>query len=159
MIAKALKDTPLTHTLRIVAFDEEEKGLIGSGAYIKTLTPSQIIADIQLEMMGTNARKDGRFHVIDCDKPSSLFLTGEIMSQVKALGIPITRVKTCTQRSDHSRFWNAGIPAVCVAENFFGGDEDPCYHSACDIVNDRMDFTYASKIATAVGNAAMALAL
>ena len=30
-------------------------------------------------MMGTNSRKDGAFHVIDCDRKESTFLTDEIL--------------------------------------------------------------------------------
>ncbi len=153
LIAKSLKDFNNKHTLRIVAFDNEEQGLVGSNKYVKTLNPAQIIGDIQMEMMAYNSRNDGKFHVIDCDRSDSLFLTESVMKSVQSLGLPLTRVKACTDRSDHSAFWSQKIPAIVLSENFFGGDGDRCYHKKCDILDERLNLKYASFIATAVANA------
>lgn len=152
LIAKALKDVNARHTLRVVAFDREETGLDGSWQYVRTLSRASVIGDIQLEMMAFNSRADGKFHVIDCDVDHSVFLTEAIMAEVARLGLPLTRVAACTDRSDHNSFWEAEIPAVAISENFFGGDGDYCYHSACDVVDSRLDFNYAAAIATAVAN-------
>ena len=157
LIAKSLKDFNSKHTLRIVAFDNEEQGLVGSSKYVKTLNPAQIIGDIQMEMMAYNSRNDGKFHVIDCDRSDSLFLTESVMKTVQSLGLPLTRVKACTDRSDHSAFWSQKIPAIVLSENFFGGDGDRCYHKKCDILDERLNLKYSSFIATAVANAIVGL--
>ncbi|MEK6774095.1 MAG: M28 family peptidase [Bdellovibrionota bacterium] len=152
LIAKAIVGVPLKHTLRIIAFDNEEQGLVGSNAYVKTLSDkSQIIGDIQMEMMAYNSKKDGKFHVIDCNRKDSTFMTDAIMNAIQSSALPLVRVKACTERSDHGAFWEANIPAIVISENFFGGDGDVCYHKKCDIVDDRLDFNYASLIAKAVG--------
>ncbi len=153
LIAKALAGTSYKHTLRIIAFDNEEQGLVGSAAYVKTLDKSQLIGNIQMEMMGTNSRKDGKFHLIDCDRKDSQFMTSAIMQSVQSFSLPLTRVKACTDRSDHGSFWKANMPSVVISENFFGGDGDQCYHEKCDIVDARLDFKYSSTITQAVGNA------
>ena len=154
-LSRALKGYDLRYTLRILAFDQEEVGLVGSRAYARSLSKvkDSIIGDIQMEMMATNARKDGRFHVIDCDKADSMRLTDHIMGAAAALKLPLTRSAACTDRSDHSSFWDAGIPAVVLSENFFGGDSDPCYHDECDVFDSRLDLGYALNISRAIASA------
>ncbi len=138
-------------TIRILGFDQEEVGLVGSDAYVAIIREKQnIIGNINFEMMGVNSRKDGSFHVIDCQKENSLFLTQEIRSSINKLGLPINIVKACTDRSDHASFWRSKLPAVVISENFFGGDADPCYHAKCDIVDDRLDYSYMGNILDAV---------
>lgn len=100
--------------------------------------------------MGVNSRKDGSFHVIDCQKENSLFLSQGIRSSINKLGLPINIVKACTDRSDHASFWRNKLPAVVISENFFGGDADPCYHAKCDIVDERLDYSYMGNILEAV---------
>jgi hypothetical protein len=62
-MARALKDAPLKYNLRIVAFDEEELGLVGSEAYAQSLVDSgeisRVAGVINMEMTGYNARGDG----------------------------------------------------------------------------------------------------
>lgn len=153
-IANSLKDIKTKYTLRVVGFDREEDGLIGSKAYVQTIkNKAEIIGNIQVEMMATNSRRDGRFHVIDCDRADSKFLTAKIMNAIGALSLPLTRVKACTDRSDHASFWRANIPSIVLSENFFGGDSDPCYHASCDRVDSRLDFDYMNRIGTATAHA------
>lgn len=153
MIAKALSQENFLHTLRIIAFDQEERGLIGSRQYVGSLTETEkqnIIADIQIEMLGTNSKKDGRFHVIDCDRIESIPFATDIMNAITSLNLPLQRVAACTNRSDHDAFWDAYIPAIVISENFFGGDYDRCYHKSCDVFDNRLDFDYAFNIVKAI---------
>lgn len=150
-VARVLSQKNFSYTVRILGFDKEEIGLVGSDAYVATLKEKEnIIGNINFEMMGVNARKDGAFHVIDCKKENSLFLSEEIKSSIADLGLNLTVVNACTDRSDHASFWRKKIPAVVISENFFGGDADPCYHARCDIVDDRLDYTYMGNILEAV---------
>jgi putative aminopeptidase FrvX len=157
-VAQELATKNYTHTVRILGFDKEESGLVGSDAYVASIqNKSKIIGNINFEMMGVNSRKDGSFHVIDCQKPSSVILSTEIKTAIANLGLPLTVVKACTDRSDHASFWRHGLPAVVISENFFGGDADPCYHSKCDIVDERLDYTYMGNILEAVLSATESL--
>ena len=150
-VARALSTTHLTYSLRILGFDQEEIGLVGAKKYVASITQTgKVLGDIELEMMGFNGKKDGKFHVIDCDKQNSTFLTQAILKSIAELSLPISINKACTDRSDHAAFWKAKIPAVVISENFFGGDSDPCYHASCDILDQRIDFQYAARITDAV---------
>lgn len=154
--ARTLRADNLKHGLRFVAFDEEEIGLVGSAAYVRDLVAkgekASILGDLQMEMMGYNARKDGKFHVISCDRKDSDFLVGAFVQAVRNLGDKMKISSACTDRSDHDSFWRAGIPAVVISENFFGGDSNPCYHRACDKI-EGMHFDYFESVAEVATNA------
>jgi hypothetical protein len=157
-VAQELAKNDYPFTVRILGFDKEETGLNGSDAYVASLQmKSNIIGNINFEMMGVNARKDGSFHVIDCSKETSMVLSGAIKSSIANLGLPLTVVKACTDRSDHASFWRHKLPAVVISENFFGGDADPCYHSKCDVVDERLDYKYMGNILEAVLDATESL--
>ena len=157
-VAKELAKKDYDFTVRILGFDKEEIGLVGSDAYVAALQDkAKLIGNINFEMMGVNARKDGAFHVIDCNKTNSVFLTDAIKSSIANQGLPLTVVKACTDRSDHASFWRHKLPAVVISENFFGGDGDACYHAKCDIMDERLDYNYMSYILSAVLDASEAL--
>lgn len=153
--ARMLRTENLKHGLRFVAFDEEELGLVGSSAYVKDLVAkgekNSILGDLQMEMMGYNARKDGKFHVISCDRKDSDFLVGAFVQAVRNLGDKMKISSACTDRSDHDSFWRAGIPAIVISENFFGGDSNPCYHRSCDKI-EGMHFDYFESLAEVAAN-------
>lgn len=159
--AKVLKDRPLENGVRFVAFDEEELGLVGSAAYVAALVKrgekATILGDLQMEMMAYNHRKDGKFHVISCDRADSRFLADAFSDVVGRMASGLKITTTCTDRSDHSSFWDAGIGAVVISENFFGGDANPCYHKACDRT-DILDFGYFEKMANASANVVLGVA-
>jgi hypothetical protein len=132
-IAKSMKSSSWNATLHFVGFDLEEVGLVGSKAYVKELLKRKtfIKGNINLEMLGYDSDNDGVFHVIDCKRKESL----DLVNLVKQTAQEKNNLKVspyCTNRSDHASFWDAGIPAVVISQNFFGGDVNPCYHAACD---------------------------
>lgn len=154
-IAKALASYDFKYDLRILGFDMEEKGLVGSKAYVKALPQAErdkIIGVINFEMMGTNSRKDGAFHIIDCDRSDSVFITQTMENVIGWHKLGLTKVPGCTDRSDHASFWKSNIPAIVISENFFGGDSDRCYHKSCDKFDSRLDFSYMEKITTTVAS-------
>lgn len=158
--AKALKDIPLRHELRVVAFDQEEDGLLGSAAYVRQLRErgeiDQVVANLNVEMPGYDADDDGKVHVIDCNENTSSEITRRARRALANLEPPLMIEPACTNRSDHASFWRAGRPAVVVSQNFFGGDSNPCYHAACDRV-DGMHFGYMHRVTTMVAKTAEAL--
>ncbi len=160
--AKLIAGKPLKHTVRFVAFDEEELGLIGSAAYAKSIVAKgekgAILGDVHMEMMGYNARGDGKFHVITCDRPDSQFMADAFARVVTRLNSGLTITRACTDRSDHSSFWKQNIPALVMSENFFGGDSNPCYHKKCDKM-DQMHLSYFERVAEASANLVATLVL
>lgn len=159
-VAKVLSQNNYGKSIRVLGFDREEVGLKGSDAYVAALkNKADIIGDIHFEMMGFNSKKDGAFHVIDCNSgifggnrpvENSLFLSKQIKDSISDLGLELSVTKACTDRSDHASFWRNKIPAVVISENFFGGDGDTCYHKSCDIQDDRLDYGYMEKILDSV---------
>ena len=145
-VARELAKNDYGSTIRVLGFDKEEVGLVGSDAYAASVKSQEIIGNINFEMMGVNARRDGAFHVIDCSRQESLFLSQEIKNSILSLDLPLSIVKTCTDRSDHASFWRNKIPAVVISENFFGGDADPCYHAKCDVMDERLNYDYMGNI-------------
>lgn len=145
-VARVLAQSNYEYSVRVLGFDREERGLKGSDAYTATLDKTTIIGNVNFEMMGTNSRQDGAFHIIDCNRSESVFLTAKLREAIGDLALPLTIVKGCTDRSDHASFWRRGMPAVVISENFFGGDSDPCYHARCDVMDDRMNYEYMGRI-------------
>ena len=153
-IMAALSSVDLKYTLRFIAFDQEELGLVGSKAYAKSLSNQNredILGVFNLEMTAYNKRRDGSFHVIDCDGKASSELTAAVIRAVNDLKLPLQRTEACTDRSDHASFWDIGVPAVVISQNFFGGDSNPCYHKKCDQVSTALNFEYMSNITESVG--------
>ena len=157
--ARALAKQHLARHLRFVAFDEEERGLIGSTAYAKLLAKTGEIRNvsvINIEMTGYDSDGDGEFHAIDCNENTSPNLTETLLSAINSLDIPLRKISACTNRSDHAIFWEYDRPAIVVSQNFFGGDGNPCYHRTCDTVS-QVNFDYMYKLTKAAANAVFRL--
>ncbi|WP_437637552.1 M28 family metallopeptidase [Sorangium sp. So ce854] len=156
-IAHALKDTPLNIGLRIVAFDQEEIGLVGSNAYARLLDRNgelaQVVGVLDLEMTGYDSNGDGHYHVIHCNENTSADLGAAVEAAATRAELGLARTEACTNRSDHAAFWRYGTPAVAVSQDFFGNDGNPCYHARCDTV-DRINWDYMRRLTQAVGLAA-----
>ncbi|WP_438027828.1 M28 family peptidase [Sorangium sp. So ce233] len=159
-IARALKDTPLNIGLRIVAFDQEENGLLGSNAYARMLDGNgelaRVVGVLDLEMTAYDSNNDGRYHIIHCDENTSADLGASVEAAATRARLGLVRVEACTNRSDHAAFWRYGAPAVAVSQDFFGGDGNPCYHARCDTV-DRLNWDYMRRLTQAVGLAAASI--
>lgn len=153
-IAKALRDVPLQTGLRVLAFDQEENGLVGSAAYARSLNERRTIGDMvgnfNLEMTGYDSDGDGGFHAIDCNENTSADLTAALSGVLNQGAIALDKVDACTNRSDHASFWRYDRPAIVLSENFFGGDGNPCYHKSCDRI-DRVNIDYMAKMTKLAG--------
>jgi hypothetical protein len=156
--AKALQGCRFDHSLRIIAFDEEENGTVGSRAYVSQLQSSgesaDLIGDVQLEMFGYHTKEDGGFLLVDCkssegDRPESKFLNDAVLAAVARGALPLEPHAACVSSSDHGAFWSASKPAVVFSEefSFSGANSNPCYHKECDTVSF-INFDYFAKMAT-----------
>ena len=147
-------------TVRFVGFDQEEKGLIGSRAYVKSLLQNKeaekIVGVFIMEMMGYDSDDDGSFHLITCQQHSALKLARLVEDTIRHKSLSLEPIHYCTNRSDHAPFWNSGIPAVVMSQNFFKGDANPCYHKACDRA-DILNFGYMNKLTDAMSGAVQSL--
>jgi len=158
-IAKAFKDYNFKYTIRFLNFDEEESGMVGSRAYVDFLEKKgglqEIICALNMDMIGYDGDKDRVFNVANCNdfsKPLNELVISTLEENSDKLNLRAR--KLCAYRSDHVPFWNAGIPALLIIENFFGGEPNPFYHSSRDTVA-AIDYDYMRDIAALVANSAV----
>lgn len=146
-------------SIRFVGFDQEELGLIGSRAYVNQLkSEERILGVVQADMIGYDGNGDFAYHAMDCDRADSKPLTRVVDELNVNLSLGMKKVAACTNRSDHASFWNKNIPALILSENFFGGDNNPCYHQKCDSM-DKINKDYLLRLASLQVNTALSLAL
>lgn len=159
-VARWLLQQEFAGELRVLAFDQEEVGLRGSAAYVAALKQrreeGRLIGNITIEMPAYDADNDGRLHVIDCNEGASPRLTDAARAVLASGQSDLSIEPACTNRSDHASFWRIGVPSVVVSQNFFGGDDNPCYHRACDTA-DGLNERYWQRLTSLVGHTALAL--
>lgn len=139
--ARILKERPHDFTIRLVAFTAEEVGLIGSSYYASTSesTRGRVIAVINLDMIAYADDLPEDLDIVTND--FSDWLAERAVSSVQVYGPVAARkfVMPSFVYSDHSSFWDRGIPAICAIE-----DQDvnnPYYHQATDTV-DTLNFDF-----------------
>ena len=179
-VAAALAATHPKRTIRLAFWDAEELGLIGSSSYVSRLPKDQlddIEAVVNVDMVGS---PNGGSFVFDGDG-SSGFLPGPDGSEeieaafeqaFDALDLPEAPADLELGRTDSAPFAEAGIPVGGVFSGAdgaksadeartFGGEAgepyDPCYHQACDRLDD-VDLELAANLARAVALATASLA-
>ena len=110
-------------TTRFISFGSEELGLLGSGAYVDSLTEEEREAVIM--MLNFDALATGDVVGLLGD----LELMGAAVDFGRANGIEVERRFSLSAgtSSDHSRFQRAGIPVV-----FFHADDFSRIHTAAD---------------------------
>jgi len=162
--AAELARTPLRHTIRVVLFDGEEKGLYGSRGWVEALPPAardRILADVNLEMVGWAGSTGPTIHAIPVPLKQGGhrgervttpgWLVRASMDGGRSAGWPLhladprfslpmqlllrgTRVGF---GADSGSFLERGIPAVTLSDSSFFV-LDPVYHRPAD-TPDRLD--------------------
>lgn len=99
------------HTFRFIAFVDEEKGMVGSKAYVKSLTDedrARILGMVNIDSIGTGPLNVG---VSDSDEKLIGILRRAALSQKTDIrGVNTDKVGL----SDHTSFREAKIPAVNI---------------------------------------------
>ena len=135
-------------TLIFCLFAGEELGLYGSRSFMNQIDPDNIMAVINIEMIGrTNATGKNAFMVTG----SSLSDLSKILRknlQGKRINVQDLKSdpKFLFQRSDNYPFAEMGIPAHTI---MCSDDSEPCYHKPCDDV-DRIDIANMTGIIQAI---------
>jgi Zn-dependent M28 family amino/carboxypeptidase len=117
-LARAVRKVAPGASVRFAFWGAEELGLFGSRAYAPTVAPSQVVAYLNFDMLGSPSR---RYGVYGDSRIVTRWLgyfsrTGSAASAIDIEG-----------RSDHAPFALRGIPIG----GLFAGDHS-CYHRACD---------------------------
>ena len=163
-LARMFASNPIKHPVRLVAFDMEEYGLLGSAAYAAKLKaenqPLRLM--ISLEMLGYCVKTPNSqlypppLEKIYPDRGDFIALIGNwrtlrdligISRSIRKVGIPSQWLPVPnrglivreTRRSDHAPFWDAGYAAMMITDT--AHMRNPHYHQASDaIATLDMDF-------------------
>jgi len=174
-IAHDLRQTPLLKPLIFSAFTLEEYGFIGAKHFIDRdpKRKNQISGMISLEMVGfinttpgsqsypsyvdsSQYPDTGDFIAVVGNEPSAGL--AQVLAEGMAHSIPSLKVETLVvpgqgenftevRLSDHSPFWDAGIPAVMVTDTAFF--RNPNYHQPSDTL-ETLDLEFIRDNARAV---------
>ena len=135
-VAEAVAEVRPEHTVHFVAYDLEEKGLIGSSRYVESTVKDlrdregegAIIGNINSDMIGYE--KDAFDAVIGtCDQAGTL--DDAFRRAAQEIDSPIELEEKCLGRSDHEHFWEAGLPALVLTDGSVY-DNYPHYHAPSD---------------------------
>lgn len=130
-VMEAMKDAPRNCGLRFIFCGSEERGLLGSKAYVRDHRDEldKIALDVNLDMIGARM---GKF--VACAAAEDR-LCGYITYLGAELGFPVT-ARTGVSSSDSASFADAGVPAVTFARGA-GGAVAPihCRYDTVDVLS------------------------
>ena len=146
--ARALKDLNFRRTIKIVFFSGEELGLNGSQAYVSRYASelADIIGVFNLDMFGYDADNDRCFEIHVGWQPQSHLVDGCLADTLETYDFNLTFdyiVRDAIRASDHAAFWDKGVGAIEILENFrTDGQESGCgerdvnpyYHTENDVI-------------------------
>ncbi|MDM9380085.1 M28 family peptidase [Chlorogloeopsis sp. ULAP01] len=156
-LARMFAIEPIRYPIRLVAFDMEEYGLLGSTEYVTKLRQQQqaLRLMISLEMLGYCDSTPGSQNYppplkhIYPDRGNFIGLIGNwrtlrdlisISRCIRKAGVPSQwlpvpnkgHIVPQTRQSDHAPFWDAGYPAIMVTDTAFM--RNPHYHKPTDTI-------------------------
>lgn len=158
-----------TGRIQLVAYDQEEFGLVGSGVHSLEIARTGLPyrGMIALEMLGfldPRPGSQGLPMALRGMYPTTGTFIGVIGNQasadllgrvaaglrripdlpVEAMAVPETgQVLPETRLSDHSSFWDQGLPAVMITDTSFF--RNPHYHEPTD-TPDTLDYTFLAQV-------------
>ena len=179
-IARVTKDAPLARGLRFLFLADEEFGFCGSRHHVKRVTAGErgdVRGFVSLEMIGytSNEPDSQRTPVrvpLVVDPPrtgdflaivgrfGSVWL-GRLIERAAAAYVPELRTYSMKRlggflgdaaRSDHSPYWDAGLPAVMLTDT--ADFRNPHYHRPSDLPAT-LDYEFAAGVTRATTAAAL----
>jgi Zn-dependent M28 family amino/carboxypeptidase len=179
-VARNIQAVPLESTVRLIAFSLEEYDFAGSTHYVNGLSMGgdEILGMISVEMVGFTSPKQnypsyldpkqypnvGDFVAIVGNERSKKLL--ERVCQSFRTNVPKLPLEFLivpgngegmeeVRLSDHSAFWNQGVPALMVTDTGFL--RNPNYHLASDRI-ETLNFGFMQKVGVGVCHSIVELA-
>lgn len=146
--ARLLQDVHFERSIRLIWFTGEEQGLYGSRAYVEDHDLSGVVGVLNLDMYGYDHDADRCFEMHVGTLAASNEVGTCFAETIQAYGLPLSfdyLTNGATSASDHSSFWNEGVGAVEISENFgyenlpggcIGDDSNPYYHTVYDTIDN-----------------------
>jgi len=132
-LARVLSQYTTEYTIKYIAFDLEEYGLLGSEAYVADHLTDDIRGMVSLDMLAYDAM-DGACEV--WGRSASNPIKNALATAVSLYGNGlVAHVEGQLDASDHAPFEWAGFSACLLIEADVWGS-NPCYHQACDSVDN-----------------------
>lgn len=146
-LIKLLKDKDLKFNVKVVFFDWEEFGFLGSHAFVKTLKKDDVIGYVNLEMLGNDTKSQDKLKryqnmkvYIRSESDSKGYkedkelleqLTGPLKGN--SVGVDFSVVSNSFNSSDHLSFWQEGIAAVTFTQDWENDFNKTRYHTSNDL--------------------------
>lgn len=158
--ARLFSHVRFERTVKLIWFSGEEHGLMGSRAYVTDHPLDNIRALVNLDMFGFDSNGDRCFEIHAGTNPAAQAVGQAVKDAIQAYGLDLRYdflTTQATDRSDHAAFWEKGVPAVTLIENFFdngladgcaGVDGTPYYHRPGDTL-DKINVPFAFDVARA----------
>ena len=130
--ARILSPYSFDYTIKFIAFDEEEQGLIGSKAYADTAFKYGVVIKgvLNLDMIGWDSNNDYELSV--SSNIASMPLLADFTDILRIFQPQLSPHLIIAPNSDHSSFWNRNYPALLAIEEY-PGDFLPYYHTVNDL--------------------------
>jgi Zn-dependent M28 family amino/carboxypeptidase len=135
------------YNVKIVFFDEEERGLIGSKAYAKKLKEEEfnIVSVHTIDQMAWDNDED---RGIELEMPTEE-LKNHYLKVAKDYGYEFPIHMSTVTSTDHRSFRNVGFNAIGLTEEYVNKDTTPHYHKSSDTY-ETINFEYLGTITTYV---------
>ncbi|MCW2962448.1 MAG: aminopeptidase [Thermoleophilia bacterium] len=134
-LAKSFEGIDTRNDVRLVWFDGEEAGLLGSIAHVKAnaADSDRTIAMLNMDMVGSYAGRVG----FDLGRRTGTAGLSDAMKGVQLrTGLTAVEYPERHSRSDHASFDNVGIPSIDFGVSVKSVEkDDPYYHSPKDTVD------------------------
>jgi hypothetical protein len=143
--AKYIRGIPFRRTIKFVAWNQEELGLIGSAAYASAARArgDSIRGYFNADMIAYETSNFDSVRCSNANRPGSVTLSTKFnqMNIDYSLGLRIRVSTSAPANSDHYSFWQNGFEAVDIFED----DANPYYHTANDRITT-LDTVYYCKV-------------
>jgi len=148
-IARILSTYQTQYTIKYIAFDMEEYGLLGSEAYVADHMGDDIRGMVSMDMIAYSGGSYGCLleSLYYVSTPFRLALKAAVLEYGNGI---IPTLGYISGGSDHGPFESAGYPAVLLIEGQYASN--PCYHHPCDSVDrpDYIDYNFAHDMVRSV---------
>jgi len=133
--ARVFSNYDFPYTIVFALWDEEEIGLIGSNAYVRTIGNNNdtLLGYVNLDMIGWDGNNDAvaEIHVRPVAQSTALSERAQQCNTDYHIGLTLQIINPAGNASDFAPFWNSNYTAIGINEEY-DDDFNPYWHSAAD---------------------------